>query len=315
MDNTKVVIIGVGHVGSHCASALMARGICSEVALIDIDTVKAQSQALDLADSAGYFPRHVKVKAGDYSDCRDADIVVVSVGSPPDFNRSRMEYLDETVDMVKTIIGPLNHSDFGGVLINISNPADVITQFIQEVTGFPAHRVISTSTMLDSARLKRILADKTGVELKHIHAFTMGEHGASQMVPWSNVTFSGRPLVQLVKEQPEKFGTLNINELKQYTIGAGYEVIRGKGSTEFGIGAAIAELIKVILNNERKVLPVSVLLEGQYGQRAVYASVPAVIGKNGVEEIVEIPLTDTEIAEFAASCNEIRKNFCLAKSR
>lgn len=314
MNKKKVVIIGVGHVGSHCASALIARGICSEIALIDIDMDKARSQWLDLADSAVYFPKHVNVKMGNYTDCRDADIVVVSVGTPPNFNRSRMEYLNETVELVKTIIEPLKKSGFSGVLINISNPADVITQYIQEGTGFPARRVISTSTMLDSARLRRIISDKTGVGLNHIHAFTMGEHGASQMVPWSNVLLSGKPLRQLMKEQPDTYGALSLYELTNCTIGAGHEVVRGKGSTEFGIGAVLAQLVKVILDNEHEILPVSVLLEGQYGQESVYASVPAVIGQNGVEEIVEISLTALEITELAASCNEIRRNLQIARA-
>lgn len=314
MKKTKIVIIGAGHVGSHCAAALIARSVCSEIVLIDIDTDKARSQGLDLGDSVIYSPQYVRVNSGDYQDCQDADIVVMCVGTPPDFNRSRMEYLQETVGMMKTIIGPLKASGFSGILINISNPADVITQYLQSGTGFAPQRVISTSTMLDSARLKRILASQFRVEPQQIQAYALGEHGASLMVPWSNVFISGKPLFRLMAEKTAALEKISLEDIAEKTKRAAYEVIFGKGSTEFGIGAALAELANAIINDEHKVLPVSVLLEGQYGQNGVYASVPARIGKKGVEEIKEVPLTDSEFQEFAASCAEIRKNYQLAKS-
>lgn len=314
MKNTRIVILGAGHVGSHCASALIARGLCDEIVFIDIDETKAKSQALDIADSTVFFPRPAFVRAGDYSDCKDADILVVCVGTPPAYERTRMEYLVETIEMVKTIINPIKESGFSGILINISNPADVITQYIQHQVGYPAKKVISTSTMLDTARLKRILAQKTGLESRLIHSYSLGEHGSSQVIPWSNITLSGQGLLQLKKEQPEKYGRLNLAEIEEKTIRAGYDVIEGKGSTEFGIGAALSELVKTILYDERRVLPISVLLNGQYGEKDVYASVPAVVGGNGVEEILEIPLTEEERKLFANSCAAIRKNFEIAMS-
>lgn len=314
MKNSRIVILGAGHVGSHCASALIARGLCDEIVFIDIDETKARSQALDIADSAVFFPRPAVVRAGDYSDCKSADILVVCVGTPPAFERTRMEYLVETIEMVKTIINPIKESGFSGILINISNPADVITQYIQCQVGYPAEKVISTSTMLDTARLKRILAQRTGIEPRLIRAYSLGEHGASQVIPWSNVILSGQGLLKLMQEQPEKYGGLDLAEITERTIRAGYDVIEGKGSTEFGIGAALSELVKAILYDERKVLPISVLLNGQYGEKEVYASIPAVVGANGVEEILEIPLTKEERKLFADSCAAIRKNYELAMS-
>lgn len=314
MKHTKIVILGAGHVGSHCASALISRSLCSELVLIEIDKTKARSQTLDLADSAVFFPHHTVVRTGDYSDCKDADILVICVGTPPAFERSRMEYLVETIEMVKAITKPISESGFSGILINISNPADVITQYLQAETGLPEKRVFSTSTMLDSARLKRILSQKTGIEPRLIRAYTLGEHGASQVIVWSNVTFSGTSFLQLREEQPEKFGILDLEEISERTIRAGYDVIEGKGSTEFGIGAALSELVKAILYDEQKILPISVLLQGQYGQKNVYASVPAIVGANGVEKIIEIPLTENERELFNNSCLAIRKNYEIAKT-
>lgn len=314
MKHTRIVILGAGHVGSHCAAALITRGLCSEIVFIDIDETKAKSQSLDLADSAVFFPYQVVVRTGDFTDCKDADILVVCVGTPPAFERSRMEYLVETIEMVKAITKPIKESGFSGILINISNPADVITQYLQAEIGFPVKRVISTSTMLDSARLKRVLSQRTGIEPRLIRAYSLGEHGASQVIAWSNVTLSGNSLLQLRKEQPETYGRLDLEEISERTIRAGYDVIEGKGSTEFGIGAALSELVKAILYDEQKILPISVMLQGQYGQKDVYASVPTVVGANGVEKIIEIPLTENEIKQFAESCMAIRKNYEIAKA-
>ncbi|MDX9872887.1 MAG: L-lactate dehydrogenase [Clostridia bacterium] len=305
MKKFRVVIIGIGHVGSHCALALITRGIADEIIIIDINEEKAVSQTLDLGDAAIFAPRPVTVRTGGYAHCREADIVVVCVGSPPDLNRSRMDYLLETKDMVKSITGPLKDSGFSGILINISNPADVVTYYLQTRTGFPAERVISTSNMLDSARLTRILSEKTGVAPQEIEAFSMGEHGASLMVPWSQLRIKGKPLLEQIEEGA--LTGLDLAEIKELTKRAGYDVIRGKGSTEFGIGAALAELVQCILRDERKTLPVAVYLDGEYGQREVYAAVPTVVGRDGVAEIKEIPLTKEELQEFAASCTAIRQ--------
>lgn len=305
MKKSRVVIIGVGHVGSHCALALITRGIADEIIIIDIDEDKAISQTMDLGDAAIFAPRPVTVRTGDYTDCREADIAVVCVGSPPDLNRSRMDYLLETKDMVKSITGPLKDSGFSGILINISNPADVVTYYLQTRTGFTAECVISTSNMLDSARLTRILSEKTGIEPQEIKAFSMGEHGATLMVPWSQLRIKGKPLLQEIEKGT--LSGLDLAEIKELTKRAGYDVIRGKGSTEFGIGAALAELVQCILRDERKTLPVAAYLTGQYGQCEVYAAVPTVIGRNGVVEIKELPLTEEEQQQFAASCEAIRQ--------
>ncbi len=298
----KVAIIGVGHVGSHCAFSLATQGISDEIVLIDIDHPKAIAQAADLADAVAYLPHHVDVRAGSLADCRDADIAVVSAGPLPLATQTRTDTLGDTVAVMKQIIGPLAASGFEGILINISNPCDVITRYLYEKTGFPSRRVIGTSTALDSARLRRILSERLGVDQKSIQGYVMGEHGESQMVPWSNVSVGGKPLFEIMRQHPDGYGKLDLADLAGRTRRAGWVVLEGKGSTEFGIGTALAEVVKTILHNERKVLPVSVLLEGQYGQRGIYAGVPAVLGKDGVEDIVEITMTDGEKTEFAASC-------------
>ncbi|GEP63506.1 L-lactate dehydrogenase [Clostridium beijerinckii] len=303
----KIVIVGSGNVGSHCAFSLAIQGICDEIVMIDKIENKANAEAVDLSDTISYLPHYVKSKKGTFKDCEDADIVVVSLGVPPEDNKSRLDYLEDTINEVNTIIDPILESGFNGIFIVISNPVDVIAHYIWKKTGFPKNKVFGTGTTLDSSRLRRILSDEAGIDQKSIQAYCMGEHGDSQMVPWSHVYFGGKPLFDLMKEKPETYGNLNLDELASRTANAAYEIIAGKGCTEFGIGVGLSEIVKVILHDEKRILPASTLLEGQYGEENVFASVPVILGKNGVEEIVEINLTEKEKSQFNHTCGILRE--------
>lgn len=303
----KIVIVGSGNVGSHCAFSLAIQGICDEIVMIDKIDKKANAEAVDLSDTVSYLPHYVKSKKGTFKDCEDADIVVVSLGIPPEDNKSRLDYLEDTIKEVNTIIDPILESGFNGIFIVISNPVDVIAHYIWKKTGFPRNKVFGTGTTLDSSRLRRILSDETGIDQKSIQAYCMGEHGDSQMVPWSHVYFGGKPLFDLMKEKPETYGKLNLDELTNRTANAAYEIIAGKGCTEFGIGVGLSEIVKAILHDEKRILPASTLLEGQYGEENVFASVPVILGKNGVEEVVEINLTEKEKSQFNHTCGVLKE--------
>lgn len=316
LTTKKAIIIGAGHVGSHAGYALASQGIVDEIVFIDIDVEKAKAQALDIFDATLYLPRHVLVKAGDYSDVKDADILIVSAGPLPDFNsgQTRMDTLAQTVEILKDVVKNIKESGYNGIILNISNPADVVTHYIQHALNYPPKRILSTSTTLDSARLRRAVAEAINIDQKSVFAYALGEHGESQMVPWSNVTIAGKPIHELIAEKPETYEKLDLSALAAEGKAGGWHILRGKGSTEFGIGAAIAEVTRAILGNERRILPVSVLLNGEYGQYDVYASVPAVLGKDGVEDIIGLHLTKEEETLFQASCNTMKKNFNLALS-
>ncbi|MZK51685.1 L-lactate dehydrogenase [Clostridium beijerinckii] len=303
----KIVIVGSGNVGSHCAFSLAIQGICDEIVMIDKIEKKANAEAVDLSDTVSYLPHYVKSKKGTFKDCEDADIVVVSLGIPPEDNKSRLDYLEDTIKEVNTIIDPILESGFDGIFIVISNPVDVIAHYIWKKTGFPKNKVFGTGTTLDSSRLRRILSDETGIDQKSIQAYCMGEHGDSQMVPWSHVYFGGKPLFDLMKEKPETYGKLNLDELASRTANAAYEIISGKGCTEFGIGVGLSEIVKAILHDEKRILPASTLLEGQYGEENVFASVPVILGKNGVEEVIEISLTEKEKSQFNHTCGILKE--------
>ena len=317
IEKRKIVIIGAGHVGSHAGYALISQGLAEEIVYIDVDRKKAEAQALDLYDSTVYLPRAAKIRAGDYSDAKDAQLLIVAAGPLPDMKNGqfdRMDTLGATVEIVKDIAENIRMSGFAGIILNISNPADVVTHYLQHVLDWPEKRIFSTSTTLDSARLRRAVAEAVGLDQKSVCAYALGEHGESQMVPWSTVTIAGKPLTKLMRERPDTYGRLDLEALAATGKAGGWHILGGKGSTEFGIGATIAEVVRAVFADEHRVLPVSVKLNGEYGQRDVYASVPAVISAEGIEDILELDLTDDELEKFAASCKTMRDNYCKALS-
>ena len=312
LNKRKIGIIGAGHVGSHGGYALISQGLAEEIVYIDVDKEKAVAQALDLQDSSTYLGRRVKVYAGTYSDIKDADILVVAAGPLPDMaagQTDRQQTLGATVAILKDIIPQIKASGFSGIIVNISNPADVVTHYLQEKLDWDPKRILSTSTTLDSSRVRRAIAEETGYDQHSIYAYALGEHGESQFVPWSNVTVGGKPILELIKEQPERFGHLDLEAIAARAKKAGWIILGGKGSTEFGIGASIANVVQAIFGGEDRILPVSTLLQGQYGQTGVYASVPCRVNNEGIAEVIELNLTAEEKERFAQSCKTMDGNY------
>ncbi|MDQ0151653.1 L-lactate dehydrogenase [Moryella indoligenes] len=309
MNKKRVVgIIGVGHVGAHCAYSLAVQGIADEIILIDKNHDKAVSECQDLFDSVAYLPHRIAVRVGDFSDAGDCDVLVNSVG---DINllrgtHDRLTEMDFTIPAVDGYVKKIMDSGFDGIIINITNPCDIVTQEIAQLSGLPRGRVFGTGTGLDSSRLRSALARQTGIDHKSICAYMMGEHGAAQMVPWSAVTFGGQSLTEWAGED-ERF-RFDHEAMKKEVIGAGWVTFSGKFCTEYGISSTLARLVHIVFTNEKQILPVSTELQGEYGQDKLFVGVPAVIGANGVEEVVEIPMTPEERAEFAQCCDSVRHN-------
>ncbi len=312
MSIRKIGIIGAGHVGSHGGYALISQGLAEEIVYIDVDEKKAAAQALDLQDSSTYLGRTVHVKAGSYEDIKDAGILIVAAGPLPDMaagQNDRQQTLGATVAILKDIVPKIKASGFNGIIINISNPADVVAHYLQEKLSWDKKRILSTSTTLDSARVRRAISEETGYAQQSIQAYALGEHGESQFVPWSNVTVAGKPILELIKEQPERFGKLDLDSIAARAKQAGWIILGGKGSTEFGIGASIANVVRAIFGNEDRILPVSTLLQGEYGQKDVFASVPCRLNQNGVAEVIQLSLTADEQKKFDSSCQSMNANY------
>lgn len=302
----KIVIIGAGHVGIHCGLCLMLLNEVDELVYIDIKEEKARMEAQDQDDAASNMTRRVRVRAGTYEDCADAQIVVMAAGVSRKPGQNRLDMFDSSVEIMNRIAGPLKASGFHGILISISNPADIVADFLRKRLGLPKAQVFSTGTSLDSARLRRILSEILGIDRRSIQAYTMGEHGDSQMIPASHIYVGGIPILDYAAGQPELLKKLDFDNICRQDCESGGKIIDGKGCTEFGIGTVCADIVKAVLNDEQRILPVSTLLEGEYGQTGVHAGVPAVIGKNGVERVLEISLTSEEQKKFAHSCEVIR---------
>lgn len=313
LDKRKVVIIGAGHVGSHVAMALCFQGTCDEIVFIDTDREKAVSNCYDVADACLFLGSTTKISVGDYEDCRDADIIVISIGMPRKPGQTRLEMLDDSVIMLKDVVEKLKPIDYKGIIVSITNPADIIADYARKHLGLPRERCFSTGTSLDTARLKRTVSELSGIDRRSVTTCAIGEHGDSSFVPFSTMTLGGKNYKELQESKPEKYSKLTEDFVLERTRYIGYDIINGKGSTEFGIGAACADICKAIFHDEKRVIPASVLLDGEYGMHDVACGVPCVIGRNGIEDIIELPLNDKEREQLEYTCSVIRENIARAE--
>lgn len=303
----KVAIVGCGLVGSTTAFSLTTQGVCDEAMLIDINKERAYGEMLDLKDSIEYLNRNVKVYTGSYEECGDMDIIVITAGAPPKEGQSRLDTLELSAKICKSIVEPIMKSGFDGIFIVISNPVDIIAHYVYKLSGLPKNQVIGTGTAIDSARLQDYIAQLVKVDPRSVHAYSMGEHGDSQMVPWSTVTVGGKPFYDVIADNKEMVGEVDLDDLVYKTSQKGWEILKRKGTTYYGIATACVGVIKAILNDENRIIPVSTLLEGEYGERDVYAGVPVVLNRNGAYDVLEIHMTPGELARFKESVGVIRE--------
>ncbi|OPX46631.1 L-lactate dehydrogenase [Clostridium thermobutyricum] len=307
IKNTKVAIVGTGLVGSSTAFSLVTQGVCDEVLMTDINKERAIGEAMDLNHSIEYLNRNVKVKAADYSEYGDVDVVVITAGAPPKPGQTRLDTLGMTADIVKSIVNPIMESGFKGFFIIVSNPADIIAYYVYKLSGLPKSHVLSTGTSIDTARLKNFIGELVDVDPRSVQGYSMGEHGDSQIVPWSHITVGGKSFLKVLEDNKDRFPNVDLKELVKDTAEAGWEVYKRKGTTYYAIATATVGIIKAILNNENRIIPVSTFLEGEYGVNGVFAGVPAILNSNGVKEVVEIHLNEEEENNFKNSINVIKE--------
>lgn len=308
MEIRKVGVIGIGHVGAHVAYSLVIQGICDELVLVDINQEKLKSEVQDLRDAVAYTPHRCVINSGDFSDLKDCDVIVHSAGKVSLLigNHDRLTELNFTIPMVRTYAEKIKDSGFKGILINITNPCDVVTRELAKTLDLPAGHVFGTGTGLDTSRLLSALNRQTGIDHKSIDAYMLGEHGNKQFCPWSCVSFKGLPLSVLEKVD-SKFD-FDHDALQKEAIAGGWVTFAGKQCTEYGIATTAAKMVSIVLHDEKTILPASSELNGEYGEKDVFAGVPCIIGKNGVEKVIELPLTSEELQTFHTCCEGIRAN-------
>ena len=305
--NKKVGIVGTGLVGSSTAFSLITQGVCDNILMIDINEEKAKGEVMDLQHCIEYLNKNTKIEVGSYDMCSDVDVVVITAGAPPKKGQTRLDTLELSAKIVESIINPIMKSGFKGHFVVASNPADIIAYYVYKLSGLDKSHVIGTGTSVDSARLKNFIGDLFNVDPRSVQAYSMGEHGDSQIVPWSHVYIGGKPFLKVVEDNKQRFGDIDLDKLVLDTARAGWEVYNRKGTTYYGIATAIVAIIKAILNDENKIMPVSAFLDGEYNQKDIYAGVPAILNKSGIKEIVEIDMTDREYDKFTDSCDVIRE--------
>ena len=308
----KIGIIGAGNVGSHLALQFAIQGLADEVVFYDTNNDKAVGESLDLMDANSYQPHHFEAYAGTVDDMKDADILINASGKPRLPGQTRLDMMDGAITTSKEFIPLIAKSGFDGIIISISNPCDIIAEYLQYKLDWPKQKIIGSGTALDSARLQYQLADQLKVNRRSLTAYLMGEHGDSSMIPWSHVKVAGKPVDELLAEKPDLYHMDPKDVILKKVHEEGYNEKTTKGCTEFGVTSATAELVRAIYHNEHKILPCSVYLNGPYGIEDSFASVPVKVGKDGVEDIIEIHLTDEENAELQHSIKVLKEHFARA---
>ena len=306
-DLKKVALVGTGLVGMSFAYALLNSGECDRLLLIDINRAKARGEAMDLNHGLPFAKRNMLITDGDYSDCRDADIVVIAAGVSQKPGEDRISLLNRNLTVFKSIIEPVVASGFDGIFLVATNPVDIMTEITKKLSGFDSRRVIGSGTTLDTARLRYLLGSYFSIDPRNVHAYVIGEHGDSEIVPWSQAYITTKSIFDVIANSNGRFNTADLVKISREVTGAAQEIIKAKSATYYGIGMALVRIVRAIFGDEQSALTVSVNIDGVYGINGVYAGLPSIIGRNGVEDIIVLDLTDEEKKSFIKSCSFLKE--------
>lgn len=304
-DERKVALVGCGMVGMSYAYSMLNQNICDELVLIDINKERANAEAKDLSQGLPFAPSSMRIYSGEYSDCADADLVVICAGAPQNKGETRRDLLQKNYNVFKTIVNPIVESGFSGVFLVASNPVDVMTQVVYELSGFPSGRVIGSGTTLDTARLRHSMSDYFKINPRNVHAYVIGEHGDSEFVPWSQTAVS----VKSLNEISPNYKNL-MEDMQKIAVDvrdSAYEIINAKGATYYAIGMVLARITRAILFDENSIFTISAYLKGEYGEKGIYVGVPSIINRSGCRQVVEIKLNKEENEQFKRSISILRQ--------
>ena len=304
-EHQKIIVVGNGAVGSSYTFALVTQNIAQEIGIIDIDKDKAEGDAIDLSHALA-FTSPKKIYAANYSDCHDADIVVITAGAAQKPGETRLDLVNKNLKIFKSIVEEIVASGFDGIFLIATNPVDILTYATWKFSGFPKHKVIGSGTSLDSARFRQSIAELVGVDARNVHGYILGEHGDTEFPVWSHANVAGLQIYEWVKDHPETDEEELVN-LFFNVRDAAYTIIEKKGATFYGIAVALARITKAILDDENAVLPLSVYMDGEYGLEDIFIGAPAVINAKGIKQVIEIPLTDGERERMHASAKQLKE--------
>jgi L-lactate dehydrogenase len=303
---TRIAIVGAGSVGATLAYACLIRGAGRTIALYDLDAAKARAEVLDLNHGLQFVPMATVVGSDDLEVCRGADLVVVTAGAKQRPGQTRLELAHANVGMCRDLVPRLLEVAPDAILLLVTNPVDVVTYAALRYSGLPPNRVFGSGTVLDSSRLRLLIAQHCGVAVQNVHAYVAGEHGDSELPLWSSASIGSVPLLRWNVPGRPALDAAARAEIVRRVVGAAEEIIRGKGATNYAVGLAAARIIEAVLYDERQVLPVSSLLDGFAGISDVCLSVPSVIDRAGVDTVLPVPLSDEEAAGLRRSAAAVR---------
>ena len=304
MNSRKAAIIGCGFVGSASAFALMESGLFSELVLIDADRNRAEGEALDISHGLP-FSKPMQIYAGGYEDIGDAAVVIVTAGAGQKPGETRLDLVKKNVAIFKSIIPQIAKYNQSGILLIVANPVDILTYVAKQLSGFPDNRVFGSGTVLDTARLKYLLGEHLGVDSRSIHAFIIGEHGDSEIAAWSSANVSGVPLHKFCEMRGHFDHEKATKEIAEGVKNSAYEIIEKKRATYYGIAMSVKRICEAIVRDEKSILPVS-SIQNTEDIKGVALSMPAIVGKNGVENLVPIELDADEKAALKQSADTLK---------
>ncbi|MBR4236144.1 MAG: L-lactate dehydrogenase [Clostridia bacterium] len=304
-DRRKVTIVGCGFVGSASAFALMESGLFSEMVLIDSDSSKAEGEALDISHGLP-FAQPMKIYAGTYDDAADSDIIIVTAGAGQKPGETRLDLVKKNVGIMSQIIPQIASRKFGGILLIVANPVDILTYAALKLSGLPENRVIGSGTVLDTARLKYLLGEHLRIDSRSVHACIIGEHGDSEIVAWSSVNVSGVPLSRFCEMRGFYNHTRAMERIANEVKNSAYVIIDKKKATYYGIAMSVRRICEAIIRDEKSILPLSVMQHGEFGPDDVVLSMPVIIGANGPEGMVPMALSTQELDALNASAETLK---------
>lgn len=304
-DHQKVILVGDGAVGSSYAFALVTQNIAQEVGIVDLNVKKTEGDALDLTDALAWTSPK-KIYSATYADAHDADLVVITAGAPQKPGETRLDLVHKNLKINRDVVSQIVASGFKGIFLVAANPVDILTYATWKFSGFPKERVIGTGTSLDSARFRQKIAEMVGVDARNVHAYILGEHGDSEFPVWSHANVGGLQIYEWVKQNPDVDEEAMVN-LFFGVRDAAYNIIDRKGATFYGIAVAMARITRAILDDEGAIFPLSVYMDNQYGQDDIYIGAPAVVNAQGVQQVIEIELSDSEQDRMNASAKQLKE--------
>ena len=298
-------IIGCGNVGSATAYALMHSRLLSKLVLIDINSKKAYGEAEDISHSLP-FNSPMEIISGDYKDIVDCGIIIITAGVNQTPEQTRLDLLQKNAKIFRGIVDNIKEHNKNALLLVVTNPVDILTYITLQESGFPTSKVIGSGTVLDTARLKEKVGKHLGVDSRNVHSFVIGEHGDSEVAVWSSANVSGIDLDSYYRERHMEFDRSALDRFAAEVMTSAYRIIEAKGATYYGIADSVRRIVSAIVNDEHTILPISAKLSGEYGVYEVCMGVPCIVGKNGIEQILEIPLNKTEKERLKASAQSLK---------